>query len=559
MSVLRPPPPAPKRRTCPAALFDQLHDWVVTVDHKRLGIMYVLAGLVFSRHRGLRGDHDARAARVAGASRGAAADLQPALHHAWDDHGVPRGHSDRLRIRQLSRASHDRGARPRLPAPQRLRLLDSPLRRPPPPLQRDRRRRPVRGGLGARRGLVRLRPAHRPRLHPGQCHRLLESRHLRHGDRDHRHRGQPGDHHSDHAGPGDDPGPHARLRVDHAHHLGHDPRRPASPLRRPDHAHPRPLPRRPLLRHPGGRLRRDVAALLLVLRPSRGVHPHAARLRLRLRDHPRLLAQGPLRLSHDRGGLRVHRPRQSQRVGASHVRGRYGCPAQRVLRAVHHAHRRPHRDQDLQLAGHHVRRQARFPDAHALLLRLPPPVPVRGPHRRDALGRPVQLAAQRLVLRGRPLPLRARGQSPLHHLRRHLLLVPQGHRPHALRAARALAFLAVRRSASTSPSSPCTSRASSGCRGASTRTRPIGAGRSGTSSPPSACPCRPRRPHLRGQHHRLAAPRDARGRRSVERLDARVGDHLAAPALQLRDRPGDDEPPALWDLKNPDDPDGPHE
>ena len=61
------------------------------------------------------------------------------------------------------------------------------------------------------------------------------------GDRDHRHRGQSRDHHPDHAGSRDDPRPHARLRVDHAHHLGHDPRHPASPLRRPDHAHPRPL------------------------------------------------------------------------------------------------------------------------------------------------------------------------------------------------------------------------------------------------------------------------------------------------------------------------------
>src|SRR5215469_18613157 len=28
-------------------LVDRLHDWVTTVDHKRLGILYVLYGLVF--------------------------------------------------------------------------------------------------------------------------------------------------------------------------------------------------------------------------------------------------------------------------------------------------------------------------------------------------------------------------------------------------------------------------------------------------------------------------------------------------------------------------------
>src|SRR5438093_8542063 len=31
----------------PSGLVATLHDWVVTVDHKRLGIMYVVTGLVF--------------------------------------------------------------------------------------------------------------------------------------------------------------------------------------------------------------------------------------------------------------------------------------------------------------------------------------------------------------------------------------------------------------------------------------------------------------------------------------------------------------------------------
>ena len=46
MSVLSPSmatPGAAARRS----VLDQLHDWVVTVDHKRLGIMYVAVGLVF--------------------------------------------------------------------------------------------------------------------------------------------------------------------------------------------------------------------------------------------------------------------------------------------------------------------------------------------------------------------------------------------------------------------------------------------------------------------------------------------------------------------------------
>src|ERR1700675_2211994 len=47
MSILSPTITKPDAAETPRALVDHLHDWVVTVDHKRLGIMYVVAGLVF--------------------------------------------------------------------------------------------------------------------------------------------------------------------------------------------------------------------------------------------------------------------------------------------------------------------------------------------------------------------------------------------------------------------------------------------------------------------------------------------------------------------------------
>ena len=76
-----------------------LHDWVVTVDHKRLGVMYVVSGLVFLVVAGL----EASAMRLQLASSGlhlrAAGDVQPALHHARDHHGVPGGNPHRVRIR----------------------------------------------------------------------------------------------------------------------------------------------------------------------------------------------------------------------------------------------------------------------------------------------------------------------------------------------------------------------------------------------------------------------------------------------------------------------------
>src|SRR5207253_7398615 len=52
------------------------------------------------------------------------------------------------------------------------------------------------------------------------------------------------------------------------------------------------------------------------------------------------------------------------------------------------------------------------------------------------------------------------------------------------------------------------------------------------------------RPRLCRQRRHRAAPRRARGRRPVGRVDARVGDDLAAAALQLRDRPRRGKPPA---------------
>ena len=123
-----------------------------------------------------RGVRDAVAARVPRAARRAAGDVQPALHDARHDHGVPGRHPDRVRLRQLPGAADDRRPRPRLSAPERVRLLDPPVRRAAAPLQLHRRRRPLRRRLRPRRRLVRLLPAHLAGLHPRQRHRLLEPR-----------------------------------------------------------------------------------------------------------------------------------------------------------------------------------------------------------------------------------------------------------------------------------------------------------------------------------------------------------------------------------------------
>ena len=187
MSVLA--PTAGERRGDGPARSSACTSGSITVDHKRLGIMYVAAGLVFFVIAGLEASLMRLQLAWSGLQIVPPGDLQPALHHARHDHGVPGRHPDRVRLRQLPRAAHDRRARPRLSAAQRLRVLGLPLRRAAAPLQLHRRRRALRRGLGPRRRLVRLRAAHEPRLHAGQCHRLLEPRHPRHRHRHHRDRG----------------------------------------------------------------------------------------------------------------------------------------------------------------------------------------------------------------------------------------------------------------------------------------------------------------------------------------------------------------------------------
>ena len=126
---------------------------------------------------------------------------------------------------------------------------------------------------------------------------------------------------------------------------------------RADHAAARSLPGRALLRHAGRRLGRTLDALLLDLRPSGSLHSGDPGLRVRLRNHPGILAQGDLRLS-DHGGRHAgHRVHQHERLGPSHVHRGHEFEREHLLRAVDHGHRRPDRHQDLQLAGNHVGRK----------------------------------------------------------------------------------------------------------------------------------------------------------------------------------------------------------
>ena len=151
----------------------------------------------------------------------------------------------------------------------------------------------------------------------------------------------------------------------------------------------RPLPRRALLRHAGRRLGRALAALLLDLRPPRGLRPDHSRLRLRVRDHPGLLAQGDLRLSGHGRGRRWRIGFVSLGVWAHHMFTvghdvRRATPSSRSPRWLVGV---PTGIKIFNWLGTHVGRQDPLRDADALLPRLPLPVPDRRPHRDHAGGR----------------------------------------------------------------------------------------------------------------------------------------------------------------------------
>ena len=106
-----------------------------------------------------------------------------------------------------------------------------------------------------------------------------------------------------------------RLRVDPRH-------RPARALGRADDAAPRPAVRDALLPAERGRERAALPARVLVLRAPRGLRDDPARDGDRLGDHPRLLAQADLRLHGDRLLDGRDRVLLAARLGAPHVHGR---------------------------------------------------------------------------------------------------------------------------------------------------------------------------------------------------------------------------------------------
>ena len=139
----------------------RLHAWVVTVDHKRLGIMYVVAGLGFFVVAGTM----AALMRLQLAVPNNGLVPPQVFNRLMTMHGttmiffvaVPILFGFGNYLVPLMLGARDLA----FPAPERVRVLALPLRRPAALLQLRRGRRAVRRRLGARRRVVRLRAADR--------------------------------------------------------------------------------------------------------------------------------------------------------------------------------------------------------------------------------------------------------------------------------------------------------------------------------------------------------------------------------------------------------------
>ena len=105
------------------ARHSQWLDWVLTTDHKKIGIMYLVLTFVFFMPRRRRGAADALAAGGPEQHADQRRALQPAADAARDDDDLPVRRAGDGRLRQLLRAADDRRARHGLPAPERALVL----------------------------------------------------------------------------------------------------------------------------------------------------------------------------------------------------------------------------------------------------------------------------------------------------------------------------------------------------------------------------------------------------------------------------------------------------
>src|SRR6185437_6047915 len=350
--------------------------------------------------------------------------------------GVSVGNADPGGLRKLFSTPDDWRAGHGLPQAERFRFLGLPVRRPATLLKLHRRWRAFGSGIGAGCRVVCLLAFDGARILARRKHRLLDTRDYVDGRGEHFKRNQCDRHDRVHAMPWHDADQDATIRVDDAGRFLDDHSSAAATLRLPNHAVAGPFPWGPCIRHPGRRIGRPVAALLLDLRAPRSLYPCFSRFRRDVRNNSGLLAKADFRQTGNGWGGSSDRLHQHERVGAPYVRGRHDVHSEHVFRRRDHADRGADGNQDFQLACDDVGRETSFCDTDVVLLRVPFPISSGWTNWRDAGCGAIRLAATRLLFRRGTFSLRPNWRNNIRFVRRHVLLVSESLRQDDERDAR---------------------------------------------------------------------------------------------------------------------------
>ena len=131
----------------PRLWLEVMHDWIVTTDHKKIGLMYIAASLMFF----LVGGVEILLIRIQLAKPECdlpfAGTIQSTIHAAWDHHDFLCGYADHVRVWELPGAVNDWRPRHGVSATERVQFLDIPLWRAVAVLQPIGRQRTLRWRL----------------------------------------------------------------------------------------------------------------------------------------------------------------------------------------------------------------------------------------------------------------------------------------------------------------------------------------------------------------------------------------------------------------------------